>query len=148
VNEPDMYDYEEEEDLPEIDEVWAKDLNRLRELKEQKAYIDEEIAYLNAKAAEDNIHGLYTDADGVTHKVTLRQDSNAPRVTNAKELRENHPELWMEIATVQVDTKKLKDAIKRGYFSGTEASRYMSQTQKRPWLQITPLAKETEDTHE
>ena len=145
MNEEDIY---EDADLPEIDEDWVKDIRRISELKEQKRLIEEEIAHINATAAEAQLRGYFTDLDGQDYKVTVRQDKNTPRITDPKALQENHPALWMEIASVQVDSNKLKAAMKKGYFTNTTAAQYLSQTYKQPWLQITQIAKEMTDTNE
>ena len=143
MNEEDLY----EEELEEIEEDWVKDINRLAELKEMKAAIEAEISHINDSAAAAGLRGKFTDAEGNEYKVTLRQDMNAPKVTDARALAAEFPELWGAIASVQVDNTRLKEAVKKGYFTNTPAAAYVTQTMKRPWVQVTPLAKE-EDTDE
>lgn len=140
------YDYEEEEALPDIEEDWVKDLSRLDELKAQKKLIEDEIAHINDLAAQAQLKGKFVASDGTEFKVDIRRDTLPPKLTNVEAFAAQFPELWGHIATVQVDSTRLKEAVKKGYFTNTPAAAYVSMGTKRPWVQVTPLAKE--DTNE
>lgn len=140
------YHYEEEEqegqeDLPELDPDWVKDLMRLDELKAQKAALEAEIRHINNAAAEVNLFGTFTDSDGTTKVVKIRQDDAAPKLDLAS-LQKVDPDLAAKVVTFQVDSTRLKEAIKRGYFTNTNAAKCLITGKKAPWVQITTLAKE------
>ena len=135
-------EYEEEEALPDIEEDWVKDLSRLDELKAQKAQIEDEIAHINEKAAEAGLYGQFVDTDGVVHKVKVRVDPLPPKVVKFDLLAAENPRLAAEISSPAVDSKKLKEAIKKGYFANTNASKYLVTGTKKPWVQVSTLAKE------
>ncbi len=137
----DYYEQELEDDLPELDESWVKDLTRLDELKAQKTQIESEIAHINEIAALENLVGTFIDSDGTARKVSIRQDPLPPKVDLAK-LAEMDASLYSEVTSLTLDSTKLKEAIKRGYFTGTSSAALLITGLKKPWIQITNLAKE------
>jgi hypothetical protein len=130
-------------DLAVIDDDYAKNFERLAELKRLKADIETEISAINLDIAQTYPNGgTYTDRDGRELVVTIRRDQNAPKV-DLNLLQKIDAELAGKIVKFAVDTDKVKEYIERGYFTNTPAEQALTLSYKKPWVQIS-TKKETD----
>lgn len=129
--------------LHELDQDWVADLKRLSDLKAQKIQIELEISYINQAAAEANLAGKFTSEDGTIKIVKVRHDDASVKV-DLEGLKAAVPYLANKIMSIQLDTKLLKDHIKRGFFTNTPAESFLIRGKKSPWVQITTLSEEND----
>lgn len=137
-----VYEDIERIDILDVDDALARELVRIADLKAQIDTLETEKKLLTERVVKQ------LDADGQATVGVLTPQGERMRATvvrspvkdvNLAVLRDINEDLYINITTRKVDSKKLNHALNTGQFTESEIARTISIVERSPYIRFSPL---------